>query len=74
MCLEHSNVNFGYQGALSVSQCDGGTNYGTTRVCTMSLQSFKAVASIVWVGGPKISIVHGHHYACLDWNIQRRAA
>ena len=37
----------------------------------MSVQSFKAVASIVWEGGPKISIVLGldHHYACLDWNI-----
>ena len=69
MCWENSNVNFGPQGVLSASQHDGGTTYGTTRVCIMSVQSFKAVASIVWVGGPKISIVLGHHYACLDWNI-----
>ena len=37
----------------------------------MSVPSFKAVASIVWVGGPKISIVLGldHPYASLNWNI-----
>ena len=56
MCWEHSNVNFGHQGVLSASQHDGGTTYGTTRVCIMSVQSFKAVASIVWVGGPKYQL------------------
>ena len=56
MCWEHSNVNFGHQGVLSASQHDSGATYGTTRVCIMSVQSFKAVASIVWVGEPKISI------------------
>ena len=67
MCWEHSNVNFGHQGVPLASQHDGGATY----VCTMSVQSFQAVASIVWVEKPKITIVLGldHPYACLNWNI-----
>ena len=57
MCLEYSNVNFGYQGAMSASQCKCGTTYGVTRLAIVSVQSFKAVTSIVWVGGPKVSNV-----------------
>ena len=70
MCLEHSKVNFDHQGAPFTSQHDGGTTYGITKVSIVSVQSFKAVASIVWVWGPKISTVLGldHHYAC--WQLE----
>ena len=58
MCWEHSNVNFGHQGVPSASQCDSGTTYTGVkyRVSRMSVQSFKAVASIVWVGGQKYQL------------------
>ena len=53
MCLEHSKVNFDHQGALLASRHDGGTTYGITKVSIVSVQSFKAVASIVWDVRPK---------------------
>ena len=38
ICLEHSNVICGHQGVLLVSQHDGGTTYGITRVSIVSVQ------------------------------------
>ena len=49
---------------MSASRCNGGMTYGVTSVSIVSVQSVKAVASIVL--GLDHQCALDHHYACLE--------